>query len=116
MGIIEKTGIKPEWLELEITESLAMQDLEHTTSILSRIRDAGFGISLDDFGKGYSSLNYLEGTAHNESENRQNIHTRHIKQRQPGQDSKSTDIAGSQHGPDCDCRGEWKAAPSWDSC
>ena len=60
MGIIEKTGIKPEWLELEITESLAMQDLEHTTSILSRIRDAGFGISLDDFGKGYSSLNYLK--------------------------------------------------------
>ncbi|NMA33544.1 MAG: EAL domain-containing protein [Clostridiaceae bacterium] len=60
MDIVEKTGIKPEWLELEITESLAMQDLEHTTSILSRIRDAGFGISLDDFGKGYSSLNYLK--------------------------------------------------------
>jgi diguanylate cyclase (GGDEF)-like protein/PAS domain S-box-containing protein len=60
MDTVEKTGIKPEWLELEITESLAMQDLEHTTGILNRIRDAGFGISLDDFGKGYSSLNYLK--------------------------------------------------------
>ena len=60
MDIVEKTEIRPEWLELEITESLAMQDLEHTTGILKRIRDAGFGISLDDFGKGYSSLNYLK--------------------------------------------------------
>ena len=60
MDIVEKTGIRPEWLELEITESLAMQDLEHTTGILKRIRDAGFSISLDDFGKGYSSLNYLK--------------------------------------------------------
>ncbi len=60
MDIIEKTGIKPQWLELEITESLAMHDLEHTTAILRLIREAGIGVSLDDFGKGYSSLNYLK--------------------------------------------------------
>lgn len=58
--IIQETGIKAEWLELEITESLAMQDLDHTISILQRFKDMGIGIALDDFGKGYSSLNYLK--------------------------------------------------------
>jgi len=60
MNIIEKTGIEPRWLELEITESLSMRNLEHTTGILTLIREAGIGVSLDDFGKGYSSLNYLK--------------------------------------------------------
>jgi len=58
--IMEETGVKAEWLELEITESLAMQDLEHTISILQNIKDIGISVSLDDFGKGYSSLNYLK--------------------------------------------------------
>ncbi len=60
IDIINRTGIRPEWLELEITESLAMQNLEMTIDILGRFREAGIGISLDDFGKGYSSLNYLK--------------------------------------------------------
>jgi diguanylate cyclase (GGDEF)-like protein/PAS domain S-box-containing protein len=60
IDIIQRTGIEAEWLELEITESLAMQDLEMTIDILGRFRKAGIGISLDDFGKGYSSLNYLK--------------------------------------------------------
>ena len=59
-GIIEESGIKAELLELEITESVALQDLEHTISILQGFRTMGIGISLDDFGKGYSSLNYLK--------------------------------------------------------
>lgn len=58
--IIEETGIEAQWLELEITESIAMQDLEHTISVLQNIKDIGISISLDDFGKGYSSLNYLK--------------------------------------------------------
>lgn len=58
--IIEDTHIKAEWLELEITEGLAMHDLEHTIGILGQLKDMGIGISLDDFGKGYSSLNYLK--------------------------------------------------------
>lgn len=58
--IIEETGIKAKFLELEITESLAMNNLDHTISILERFKDMGIGVSLDDFGKGYSSLNYLK--------------------------------------------------------
>lgn len=58
--IIEKTGIKAECLELEITESLAMQNLDSIIPILERFRKMGIGVSLDDFGKGYSSLNYLK--------------------------------------------------------
>ncbi len=58
--IIEETRIKAEWLELEVTEGLAMHDLEHTVDILGQLKDMGIGISLDDFGKGYSSLNYLK--------------------------------------------------------
>lgn len=59
-SIIRETKVNPEWIELEITESLAMQNLEHTISILKRFKDMGVGVSLDDFGKGYSSLNYLK--------------------------------------------------------
>lgn len=60
MATVEKTGINPQWLELEITESLSMRNLDHTSGILRLIRGAGIGVSLDDFGKGYSSLNYLK--------------------------------------------------------
>jgi len=58
--IIKETQVKAEWLELEITESVAMHDLEHTINIMERFREMGIGVSLDDFGKGYSSLNYLK--------------------------------------------------------
>jgi polar amino acid transport system substrate-binding protein len=57
---MEETGVKPEWLELEITESIAMKDLSYTISILKSLGETGMGISLDDFGTGYSSLNYLK--------------------------------------------------------
>jgi diguanylate cyclase (GGDEF)-like protein/PAS domain S-box-containing protein len=57
--VINKTGIKPEWLELEITESIAMKDLDYTISVLKELKEMGIGIALDDFGTGYSSLNYL---------------------------------------------------------
>lgn len=59
-GIMEETGIKPGWLELEITESIAMKDLDYTISVLNKLREMGIGVSLDDFGTGYSSLNYLK--------------------------------------------------------
>lgn len=57
--IIEKNKIKPESLELEITESVFISDIEKTTALLNKIRSFGIRLSLDDFGTGYSSLRYL---------------------------------------------------------
>ncbi|MFC1750672.1 EAL domain-containing protein [Pseudomonadota bacterium] len=58
-GLLDKCGIKPQHLELEITESILMRDVNKAYSILSDLNDLGVRITLDDFGTGYSSLNYL---------------------------------------------------------
>jgi diguanylate cyclase (GGDEF)-like protein len=52
-------GIKPQQLELEITESLLMRKVDDTTENLKRFSTAGLRLSIDDFGTGYSSLGYL---------------------------------------------------------
>jgi EAL domain-containing protein (putative c-di-GMP-specific phosphodiesterase class I) len=52
-------GVKPHQLELEITESLLMRNVDDTTKALNRLRAAGLALSIDDFGTGYSSLGYL---------------------------------------------------------
>jgi diguanylate cyclase (GGDEF)-like protein len=52
--------VEPYRLELEITESILMESFERIASRLQRLRDNKIGIALDDFGKGYSSLNYLK--------------------------------------------------------
>ena len=59
-NVLSETGMKPEWLKLEITESIAMKDLDHTISVLNSLNAMGIGVSLDDFGTEYSSLNYLK--------------------------------------------------------
>lgn len=59
-AILKETGIEPQWLELEITESMAMQDLDFTIKILAELRKMGIQISIDDFGSGYSFLNSLK--------------------------------------------------------
>ncbi|MTI46935.1 putative bifunctional diguanylate cyclase/phosphodiesterase [Sporosalibacterium faouarense] len=58
--IIKETDINPENLEFEITESLALGDLDFTIEVLNNIKKLGIKIALDDFGTGYSSLNYLK--------------------------------------------------------
>jgi diguanylate cyclase (GGDEF)-like protein len=58
--ILGETGMNPEWLTLEITESAALQDMEVTIRVLGNLRRMGVQVALDDFGTGYSSLNYLK--------------------------------------------------------
>ena len=56
---LEETGIKPHNLTLEVTESLAINDMERMKQIIGSIRMLGAQIALDDFGTGYSSLNHI---------------------------------------------------------
>jgi diguanylate cyclase (GGDEF)-like protein/PAS domain S-box-containing protein len=56
---LAKSRLKPSRLELEITESVLLQDTESNIAILSRLREMGVLIALDDFGTGFSSLGYL---------------------------------------------------------
>lgn len=58
--ILEETALEPCYLEVEITESIAMQDVDLTISVLQKLRDMGIQISMDDFGTGYSSLSSLK--------------------------------------------------------
>ncbi len=55
-----RTGLAPGALQLEITESILMQDSEQTVKTLAALRELGFRIAIDDFGVGFSSLNYLK--------------------------------------------------------
>ncbi len=58
--VLKETGLNPKFLEIEITESVAMWDLELTISILKQLQTMGIHTSMDDFGTGHSSLNYLK--------------------------------------------------------
>ncbi len=58
--ILRDTCMRPEFLELEITESTAMQDVRHAVLNMTRLNDMGVSFSIDDFGTGYSSLSYLK--------------------------------------------------------
>lgn len=57
---LKETGIKPECLELELTETMLMENIDQAKKILYKIKSLKVSISLDDFGKGYSSLSYLK--------------------------------------------------------
>ncbi len=59
IAALNNAGLEPMRLELEITETIMLQNTEHTLAVLSEMRDLGVRISMDDFGTGYSSLSYL---------------------------------------------------------
>ncbi|WP_081774956.1 EAL domain-containing protein [Methylobacillus glycogenes] len=58
-GIIQETGITPSFLELELTESMFMQDADAVVRTLRRLHALGIKLAIDDFGTGYSNLSYL---------------------------------------------------------
>ncbi|TVM04216.1 MAG: hypothetical protein CV087_00810 [Candidatus Brocadia sp. WS118] len=60
MSVLQKTGLDPQFLGLEITEGIAMQDIETTIDKLRQLSSLGIQISIDDFGTGFSSLYYLK--------------------------------------------------------
>lgn len=57
--IIADAGVDPKYIEFEITETAAIDDMKRTISVVERLRNNGTKVVLDDFGTGYSSLNYL---------------------------------------------------------
>lgn len=57
--VLEETGLHAKWLELEVTESILMEDTKTLKDSLISLRDLGISMSIDDFGTGYTSLNYL---------------------------------------------------------
>ncbi len=56
---LQDAELDPEYLEIEITENILMQDIKQTADVLQEIKEMGVRIALDDFGTGYSSLSYL---------------------------------------------------------
>jgi EAL domain-containing protein (putative c-di-GMP-specific phosphodiesterase class I) len=60
LRILEETGLAPEWLELEITETVVMQHPAMAITVLEEIQSLGIHVSIDDFGTGYSSLAQLK--------------------------------------------------------
>jgi diguanylate cyclase (GGDEF)-like protein/PAS domain S-box-containing protein len=60
LAIVDEAGLTPDCIELELTESGLMANVERAIGIMATLKDAGFAISIDDFGTGYSSLAYLK--------------------------------------------------------
>src|SRR5260370_36831409 len=60
VGALAASGLQPTRLEIEITESVLLQNRETTLELLHQLRALGVRIAMDDFGTGYSSLTYLQ--------------------------------------------------------
>ena len=58
--VLSETGLAPQYLELEVTESLLLSDADRASSVLRELKVMGLKLAIDDFGTGYSSLSYLK--------------------------------------------------------
>ena len=59
-SVLAETGLDPQWLDVELTESLALKDIDHAVNQMNEIKELGVKLSMDDFGTGYSSLSYIQ--------------------------------------------------------
>ena len=59
LDVLQRSQLSPHTLKLEITESVAMENAEHTINVLNKLKQIGVQLSIDDFGTGYSSLSHL---------------------------------------------------------
>ncbi|HIJ84060.1 MAG: response regulator receiver modulated diguanylate cyclase/phosphodiesterase with PAS/PAC sensor(s) [Magnetococcales bacterium] len=59
LQVVRETGVEPQWLELELTETIAMGDVEETYAKLKILSEGRIQLAIDDFGTGFSSLSYL---------------------------------------------------------
>ncbi len=57
--VLEETGLEAKWIELELTESILMEDIETLKKCIKKLKSLGVSIAIDDFGTGYTSLSYL---------------------------------------------------------
>ena len=57
---LARSALPPQWLEVELTESLALKDIDFAIDQMNRLRELGVKLAMDDFGTGYSSLRYLQ--------------------------------------------------------
>lgn len=57
---LDETGLDPQWLDVELTESLALKNIDHAIEQMNEIKSLGVKLSMDDFGTGYSSLSYIQ--------------------------------------------------------
>jgi EAL domain-containing protein (putative c-di-GMP-specific phosphodiesterase class I) len=60
VDIVRRAGCEPSWLELEVTETSLLHDLDAIRKVLHELRSEGFAVAIDDFGTGYSSLTHLK--------------------------------------------------------
>ena len=89
---LDDSGLAPQWLSVELTESVLMKEAELATQQIAQLRAMGIAVALDDFGTGYSSLGYLSRFAFDKIKIDQSL-VRHV----PG-DAKSAAIAGATIG------------------
>ena len=57
---LARSGLDPQWLEVELTETLALSDIDFAVNQMNKLRELGVKLAMDDFGTGYSSLSYLQ--------------------------------------------------------